>query len=44
MLDKFGQAGDLGIGLMILYVRPTGDVEAAKERLSLFRDEVIRGL
>lgn len=44
LVDKMRQAWDLGIDLMILYVRPTGDVDVAKERLSLFRDEVIRRL
>jgi len=44
LVDKIREASDLGIEMMILYVRPTGDLEKAKERLTAFRDRVINRL
>jgi alkanesulfonate monooxygenase SsuD/methylene tetrahydromethanopterin reductase-like flavin-dependent oxidoreductase (luciferase family) len=41
LIEKFREAGDMGVDKMIIFVRPTGDVGLAKENLSKFRDEVI---
>jgi alkanesulfonate monooxygenase SsuD/methylene tetrahydromethanopterin reductase-like flavin-dependent oxidoreductase (luciferase family) len=44
LVEKFRVACDMGVDLMILFVRPTGDVELAKENLARFRDEVVQQL
>lgn len=44
LIDKFRRAWDLGIDTMIVFVRPTGNLELAKENLTRFRDEVISQL
>lgn len=41
LVDKFRKAEDMGVDMMIIFVRPTGDLGLAKENLSHFRDEVI---
>ncbi len=40
LVDKFRQAEDMGVDTMIIFVRPTGAVNLAKENLSRFWDEV----
>lgn len=42
LIDKIRTAEDLGVKLIIIYVRPTGDLEVALEKMTAFRDEVIR--
>jgi hypothetical protein len=44
LVEKFREAADMGVDMMIIFVRPTGDVTLAKENLSKFRDEVITQL
>ena len=43
-MGKLRKAEDLGMKLMICYVRPASNVEESKERLTKFRDEVIKQL
>jgi hypothetical protein len=43
-VEKFRQAEDLGVKMMIVYVRPASTVEEMKERLTAFKDHVIEGL
>ena len=44
LVDKFRQAKDMGVKLMIVYIRPADNIQAMKEKLSKFRDEVINQL
>ncbi|TRO46393.1 LLM class flavin-dependent oxidoreductase [Candidatus Bathyarchaeota archaeon] len=44
LVEKFRVAEDLGVKMMVVYVRPATTVEEMKERLSEFRDEVMRQL
>jgi len=44
LVDKFRQAEDLGVKMMIVYVRSERNIQAMKEKLSKFRDEVIKQL
>jgi alkanesulfonate monooxygenase SsuD/methylene tetrahydromethanopterin reductase-like flavin-dependent oxidoreductase (luciferase family) len=44
LVEKFRAAEDLGVKMMVVYVRPATTVEEMKERLSEFRDEVMRRL
>lgn len=44
LVEKFRQAEDLGVKMMIVYVRPARTVEEMKERLTAFKDSVIEGL
>jgi alkanesulfonate monooxygenase SsuD/methylene tetrahydromethanopterin reductase-like flavin-dependent oxidoreductase (luciferase family) len=44
LVEKFRRAEDLGVKMMIVYVRPANTVEEMKERLTAFKDYVIEGL
>jgi len=44
LVEKFRAAEDLGVKMMVVYVRPATTVDEMKERLSEFRDEVMRQL
>jgi hypothetical protein len=44
LVEKLRKAEDLGMKMMIAYVRPASNVEESKEQLTKFRDEVIRQL
>ena len=44
LIEQFQKAEDLGVDSMIIFVRPTGNVDQAKENLSRFKDEVINQL
>jgi len=44
LVDKFRRAEDLGVKLMIVYIRPANNIQAMKDKLSQFRDEVINQL
>ena len=44
LVEKLRKAEDMGMKMMIAYVRPASNVEESKERLTKFRDEVIKQL
>ena len=44
LVGKLRKAEDMGMKLMIAYVKPASNVEESKERLTKFRDEVIKQL
>jgi hypothetical protein len=44
LVDKFRKAEDLGVKMMVVYIRSASTLEEMKERLSRFRDEVIKEL
>ena len=44
LVEKFRKAEDLGVKMMVVYIRPAATIEEMKERLSRFNDEVIKEL
>jgi len=44
LVEKFRKAEDLGVKMMVVYIRPATTIEEMKERLSRFNDEVIKEL
>jgi hypothetical protein len=44
LVEKFRKAEDLGVTMMVVYIRPATTIEEMKERLSMFSDEVIKEL
>jgi alkanesulfonate monooxygenase SsuD/methylene tetrahydromethanopterin reductase-like flavin-dependent oxidoreductase (luciferase family) len=42
LVNKFRKAEDLGVKMMVVYIRPATTLEEMKERLSRFNDEVIK--
>ncbi len=44
LVEKFRKAEDLGVKMMVIYIRPATTLEEMKERLSRFSDEVIKEL
>jgi len=44
LVEKFRKAEDLGVKMMVVYIRPATTFEEMKERLSRFNDEVIKEL
>jgi alkanesulfonate monooxygenase SsuD/methylene tetrahydromethanopterin reductase-like flavin-dependent oxidoreductase (luciferase family) len=44
LVEKFRKAEDLGVKMMVVYIRSASTLEEMKERLSRFKDEVIKEL
>jgi alkanesulfonate monooxygenase SsuD/methylene tetrahydromethanopterin reductase-like flavin-dependent oxidoreductase (luciferase family) len=44
LVEKFRKAEDLGVKMMVVYIRPATTIEEMKESLSRFNDEVIKEL
>jgi len=44
LVEKFRRAQDLGVKMMVVYIRPATNIEEMKQRLSRFNDEVIKEL
>jgi hypothetical protein len=44
LVDKFRKAEDLGVKMMVVYIRSASTLDEMKERLSRFKDEVIKEL
>jgi alkanesulfonate monooxygenase SsuD/methylene tetrahydromethanopterin reductase-like flavin-dependent oxidoreductase (luciferase family) len=44
LVEKFRKAEDLGVKMMVVYIRPATTIEEMKEKLSRFSDEVIKEL
>ena len=44
LVDKFRKAEDLGVKMMVVYIRPAATIGEMKERLSRFNDEVIKAI
>jgi hypothetical protein len=44
LVEKFRKAEDLGVKMMVVYIRPATTIEEMKQRLSRFNDEVIKEL
>ncbi|HUS79370.1 MAG TPA: LLM class flavin-dependent oxidoreductase [Patescibacteria group bacterium] len=44
LVEKFRKAEDLGMKMFVIYVRPAGNIEEMKERLTQFRDTVMTQL
>ena len=44
LVEKFRRAQDLGVKMMVVYIRPATNTEEMKQRLSRFNDEVIKEL
>ncbi|MBC8498726.1 LLM class flavin-dependent oxidoreductase [Candidatus Bathyarchaeota archaeon] len=42
LVEKFRKAEDLGVKMMVVYIRPASTIEEMKEELSRFNDEVIK--
>ena len=42
LVEKFRKAEDLGVKMMVVYIRPAATLDEMKERLSRFNDEVIK--
>lgn len=42
LIEKLRAADDLGLDMMVIYVRPATNLDEAKEKLSSFRDEVVK--
>jgi alkanesulfonate monooxygenase SsuD/methylene tetrahydromethanopterin reductase-like flavin-dependent oxidoreductase (luciferase family) len=44
LINKLRAADELGLEMMVIYVRPASTLSEAKEKLSSFRDEVVKQL
>jgi alkanesulfonate monooxygenase SsuD/methylene tetrahydromethanopterin reductase-like flavin-dependent oxidoreductase (luciferase family) len=44
LIEKLRSADELGLDMMVIYVRPASTLSEAKEKLSGFRDEVVKQL
>ncbi len=42
LVEKFRKAEDLGVKMMVVYIRPAATLEEMKERLARFNDKVIK--